>query len=144
MENIVGGANISSGPVVVAFICSKHAMASTADLPGNIVTAQVHCAARVDVLDILKAFESGAKGVSLVMCDNETCRHPGVPARISQRVVHARQIMSSLGFGDECISVIKAEGGSDWHSTLQEAVDKVSASGSKQTTEADASVNPER
>jgi len=129
MESIVGEANASSGPVIVAFICSKHALASTDGLPGNIVTVHVHCASRVDILDILKAFQCGAEGVSLVMCDNETCRHQGVPTRVSQRAVHASEVMSSLGFGKECISVIKAGDDSDWRSALIEATGKVTAQG---------------
>jgi formate dehydrogenase beta subunit len=75
MPKIIGTVDPGrSEPVVVAFMCSKYALDRTVKLPGNVRPVQVHCAARIDVQDIYKAFEEGADGVSVVLCEEGASR----------------------------------------------------------------------
>ena len=55
-------------PVIVAFMCTHHAGVLGLDLPKNVRAVPVHCTSRIDILDMLKAFEIGADGVAVVRC----------------------------------------------------------------------------
>lgn len=110
-------------PLVVAFLCSKFALDRKADLPSNNVRiVQVHCASRIDTMDIMAAFENGADGVSIVLCDEGQCRHPEVTARVIRRIGRTREVLEELGLGAESLDYIKAGDGSDWRSLLLEKV----------------------
>jgi len=127
MPSTVGKAEPSrKDPVVVAFMCSRYALDKTVSIPANIRKVQVHCASRIDILDILKAFESGADGISVVMCDSEGCRHPGVAGIVAKRLKQAQGLIGPLGIGSEAISYIRAAEGQDWGKSLTESASKVS------------------
>jgi coenzyme F420-reducing hydrogenase delta subunit/Pyruvate/2-oxoacid:ferredoxin oxidoreductase delta subunit len=112
-------------PAVVAFMCARFALDRSVELPPNIKPVQVHCASRVDTLDMLKAFECGADGVAVVLCDGESCRHPGVTARVIKRVEHVRAIGAPVGLGGESIGYVAAPEGGDWKGALDEFVSGV-------------------
>lgn len=112
-------------PVVVALLCSKYALDRSAKLPKNIKPVPVHCASRVDTLDMLKALECGADGVAVVMCDKNGCKHPGTSTRVSQRIAHVRQIAQALGMSEESLATVKVAEGSDWSSALNEAAKRI-------------------
>ncbi|MFC1549353.1 FAD-dependent oxidoreductase [Nitrospirota bacterium] len=121
MSSSVGKVDTSrKEPVVIAFMCSKYALDRTLKYPDNVRPVQVHCASRIDVLDMLKAFESGADGISVVMCDGDGCRHPGVAKRVIKRLQHVQELVGTLGIGNEAIGHLKVSEGQDWHSQLME------------------------
>jgi len=101
-------------PVVAAFMCSKYALDKSVSLPSNIRPIQVHCASRIDTLDVLKAFEAGADGVAVVMCDSEGCRHPGVSRIVARRLRHIQGLVQPLGIANEAVGHLKATEGQDW------------------------------
>jgi NADPH-dependent glutamate synthase beta subunit-like oxidoreductase/coenzyme F420-reducing hydrogenase delta subunit/Pyruvate/2-oxoacid:ferredoxin oxidoreductase delta subunit len=128
MPETVGSVEAGRGePVVVAFMCSKYALDRSegpAELPENVRPVQVHCASRVDVLDMLKAFECGADGVSVVLCEEGQCRHEGVPKRVVQRVRHVRQLLGEMGRTD-CVGYVRTREGLDWRGALVESIGSV-------------------
>ena len=69
-------------PVIVAFVCTHHAGVLGFDLPKNVRTVPVHCTSRVDILDLLKAFECGADGVAVVRCNDGTCKYRDIAHRV--------------------------------------------------------------
>jgi NADPH-dependent glutamate synthase beta subunit-like oxidoreductase/coenzyme F420-reducing hydrogenase delta subunit len=107
-------------PAVVAFMCSKYALDKSAKLPDNVRPVQVHCASRIDTLDILKAFELGADGIAVVMCDSEGCRHPGVAGTVIKRLKHVQGLASALGIGAEAVGYLKVTEGQGWSQGLKE------------------------
>jgi NAD-dependent dihydropyrimidine dehydrogenase PreA subunit len=122
MPETVGSVEAGRGePVVVAFMCSKYALDRSGELPENVRPVQVHCASRVDVLDMLKAFECGADGVSVVLCEEGQCRHEGVPKRVVQRVRHVRQLLGEMGRTD-CVGYVRTREGLDWRGALVESI----------------------
>jgi NADPH-dependent glutamate synthase beta subunit-like oxidoreductase/coenzyme F420-reducing hydrogenase delta subunit len=132
MPELVG--DVKSGrsePVVAAFMCSKYALDHSVKLPGNIRPVRVHCASRIDVLDMLKAFESGADGVAVVMCAEGSCNHPGVTRRVVQRIKHVRELMGSLGRSPETVGYVKVKEGTDWPGELKETAGGVPVGGKK-------------
>jgi NADPH-dependent glutamate synthase beta subunit-like oxidoreductase/coenzyme F420-reducing hydrogenase delta subunit/Pyruvate/2-oxoacid:ferredoxin oxidoreductase delta subunit len=112
-------------PVVAAFICSRYVLDHTVKLPENLRPVQVHCASRIDTLDMLNAFESGADGIAVVMCDSEGCRHPGVTNRVIKRIRHVQEIVSALGISKEATGYVKVTEGQDWLGGLREIAGQV-------------------
>ncbi len=66
----------------------------------NIRTIYLPCAARVDSLHILEAFQKGVDGVLVVACPEEDC-HRGSGSREAQRlVVKLKERLDQIGFQD--------------------------------------------
>ncbi|MEW6108369.1 MAG: FAD-dependent oxidoreductase [Nitrospirota bacterium] len=86
-------------PVIAAFLCTHHVGVKGFDLPGNIRKVPVHCTSRVDIVDMLKAFECGADGVAVVRCDEGSCKYRGINHRVAARVGRAKQLIGMVGIG---------------------------------------------
>jgi NADPH-dependent glutamate synthase beta subunit-like oxidoreductase/coenzyme F420-reducing hydrogenase delta subunit/NAD-dependent dihydropyrimidine dehydrogenase PreA subunit len=126
MPDIIGSVDAKrSEPLVAVFMCSKHALGYSADLPPNTRLVQVHCASRIDALDMMKAIECGADGVSVVLCDEEGCRHQGVTKRVVKRIEHVRSLFGALGLGDDALGYINVPDGGQWKASLEETVSRV-------------------
>jgi NADPH-dependent glutamate synthase beta subunit-like oxidoreductase/coenzyme F420-reducing hydrogenase delta subunit/NAD-dependent dihydropyrimidine dehydrogenase PreA subunit len=80
----------------VAFLCTHQLLTGEFQAPPNLVALPVHCLSRVDVLDILKAFENGAQGVAIVSCAGDACKYREVMTRIRGRVKKAQDLLQSL------------------------------------------------
>jgi len=91
-------------PVVVALVCSNRL--KVVSVPNNVKAVPVHCTSRVDVLDILKAFESGADGVAVVRCGDGNCKYKDIEPRVNARVKRGQELIKSLGMEPERIGVL--------------------------------------
>jgi coenzyme F420-reducing hydrogenase delta subunit len=62
----------------------------------------------VDVLDILKAFETGADGVAVVRCGDNACKYIKIEPRVNARVKRGQELVKSLGMEPERIGILNA------------------------------------
>ncbi len=95
-------------PVVVAFLCTHHVGILGFDLPGNLRKVPVHCTSRIDILDLLKAFECGADGVAVVSCSDGSCKYRGIFNRVEARVERVKILLSMLGIEEGRIEILQA------------------------------------
>ncbi len=95
-------------PVIVAMTCTHHAGVLGFDLPKNVRTVPVHCTSRIDVLDILKAFESGADGVAVVRCNDETCKYKDIAPRVDARVKRVQDLLGMLRIEPGRVGILSA------------------------------------
>jgi NADPH-dependent glutamate synthase beta subunit-like oxidoreductase/coenzyme F420-reducing hydrogenase delta subunit len=115
-------------PVIVAFICTHHVGVLGFETPKNIKTVPVHCTSRIDVLDILKAVESGADGVAVVRCGDATCKYRNIEPRVNARVRRAQELVGALGIDKgriEILSTSHGNGGNPYAAVCAEFSEKV-------------------
>jgi NADPH-dependent glutamate synthase beta subunit-like oxidoreductase/coenzyme F420-reducing hydrogenase delta subunit len=116
-------------PLIVAFVCTNRLGVHGADLPGNYRPFPVHCTSRVDVLDILKAFETGADGVAVVRCGESACKYEKIEPRVKARVKRGQELIKALGMEPERIAVLTAaptgNGGHPYSAVCTEFSEKV-------------------
>jgi len=96
-------------PVVAAFLCNHHAGVGGFNLQENIIQIPVHCISRVDILDILKAFECGVDGVAVLHCADGSCKYRGIARRVGARMENAKKLISALGIEEGRLSLISAD-----------------------------------
>ncbi|MGC1454147.1 MAG: FAD-dependent oxidoreductase [Nitrospirota bacterium] len=96
-------------PVVVALLCTHHAGILGLDLPKNVRTVLVHCTSRIDILDMLKAFESGADGVAVVRCNDGTCKYKDIAPRVNARVKRVQDLLGMLKIEPGRVEILSAE-----------------------------------
>jgi coenzyme F420-reducing hydrogenase delta subunit/NAD-dependent dihydropyrimidine dehydrogenase PreA subunit len=112
MSALVGGLDPKRQmPVIVAFLCTHHVGVRGFDLPENVRIVPVHCTSRIDIIDLLKAFECGADGVAVVRCPEGSCKYKGIDTRVTARVNRAKQLISLLGIEAERVELFKAVSG---------------------------------
>ena len=115
-------------PVIVAFMCTHHVGVLGFDTPKNVKTVPVHCTSRIDVLDILKAVESGADGVAVVRCGDATCKYRNIEPRVNARVRRAQELVGALGIDKgriEILSTSHGNGGNPYAAVCAEFSEKV-------------------
>jgi formate dehydrogenase beta subunit len=95
-------------PVIVALMCTHHAGVLGFDLPKNVRTVPVHCTSRIDVLDMLKAFESGADGVAVVRCNDGTCKYRDIAPRVNARVKRVQDLLGMLRIEPGRVGILSA------------------------------------
>lgn len=98
-------------PVIVAFMCTHHVGVLGFDVPKNIRTVPVHCTSRVDILDLLKAIESGADGVAVVSCNDATCKYKDIAPRVKARVKRGQKLLGMLGLESARIELLSVSSG---------------------------------
>ena len=69
--------------------------------PGTIRIVRLPCTGRVDIIDILRAFEKGADGVYVVGCLEGECRFENGNLQARKRVAQAKKILDTIGIGGE-------------------------------------------
>jgi F420-non-reducing hydrogenase iron-sulfur subunit len=67
--------------------------------PTNVKIVKVPCTGRVDVLLILKAFESGVDGVYLAGCLEGECHFLRGNLRAKKRVQYTKTLLDEVGLG---------------------------------------------
>jgi coenzyme F420-reducing hydrogenase delta subunit/NAD-dependent dihydropyrimidine dehydrogenase PreA subunit len=95
-------------PMIVAFVCTNRLGVKGADLPANYRPFPVHCTSRVDVLDMLKAFEAGADAVAIVRCGDKSCKYEKIEPRVSARVKRGQDLIKALGMEPERIGLLQS------------------------------------
>lgn len=98
-------------PVIVAFMCTHHVGVLGFNAPKNVKTFPVHCTSRVDVLDVLKAFEIGADGVAVVRCDDGTCKYRNIEPRVRARVKRAQDLLGAFKIEPGRVEILSASHG---------------------------------
>jgi len=63
----------------------------------NIRIIRIPCTGKVDVIHILKAFESGVDGVYVVGCEEGNCNFQTGNLRAKKRVVRVKKILEEIG-----------------------------------------------
>jgi heterodisulfide reductase subunit A len=66
----------------------------------NIRTIDLPCAARVDAIHILDAFQKGVDGVLIVACSEEDCKQEKAGGRAQRSVAKLGERLSQIGFQD--------------------------------------------
>ena len=98
------------GKRLVVFSCGHHAPAalwggSTNGRPAGAKEIYLPSMSRLDVADIVHAFEAGADGVLVLACESGTCRYPEVDVRLRKRVAQARELLGEVGIAAERIEL---------------------------------------
>jgi len=88
-------------PLIAAFVCTNNIGRHAFQTSSNVKVFPVHCVSRVDILDMLKAFECGADGVAVVSCSGGACKYLDVEKRASARISRAKSLLSVLGIQPE-------------------------------------------
>lgn len=110
--------NDTTGVMIYIMYCSNSAGAG---LPVNFMsgehnvkfkTISVPCSGKVDLLYLVKAFETGADGVVLLACPPDRCRHLEGSARSNVRADSVNSLLAEAGIDGERVSVIAMDSSS--------------------------------
>lgn len=99
-------------PQIVAFCCHYCAYAA-ADLAGsarlqyppNVKVVRLPCSGKVDVLHLLRAFESGADAVYVAACLEGSCHFVEGNLQARKRVIYAKQLLEEIGLEPERVEI---------------------------------------
>jgi len=67
------------------------------------------CSGKLDVPYLMKAFETGAHGAAVVMCEPNECRHLEGNMRAQKRANAVASLLTEIGLGEGRIAVIYKE-----------------------------------
>lgn len=73
--------------------------------PSSIRIISLPCTGKVDLIHILKAFESGADGVYVAGCLEGSCQYTSGNLRARKRVAQAKEILEKIGVGGERVQM---------------------------------------
>jgi F420-non-reducing hydrogenase iron-sulfur subunit len=95
--------------------------------PPNVKIVKMPCTGRVDVLLILRAFESGVDGVYLAGCLEGECHFLQGNLRAKKRVALAKRILEDAGIGGERVEMynISASMGPRFAEIAREMTEKI-------------------
>lgn len=68
------------------------------------------CSGKVDLLYLLKAFETGADGLALITCPKNECHYLEGNLRAPKRAEEANRLLEETGMGHERITVVSMNG----------------------------------
>ncbi len=116
-------------PAVLALTCAYGGFALPEFLNNkvdNTAVVRFPCVAKVDSLQLLKAFEMGLDGMVVVGCTDDgklNCPYKDAAYWIKQRVEHAQKLLSEVGLGGERIFYTELTGldKDEFNSTVAEA-----------------------
>jgi coenzyme F420-reducing hydrogenase delta subunit len=94
-------------PLVVAFVCTNK-LGCTAPTCRRTTVLPGARTSRVDVLDILKAFETGADGVAVMRCGDGNCKYIKIEPRVKARVRRGQELIKALGMEPERVGLLSA------------------------------------
>jgi coenzyme F420-reducing hydrogenase delta subunit/Pyruvate/2-oxoacid:ferredoxin oxidoreductase delta subunit len=110
-EALAGLAGLAGdGTRLMVYSCGHHAPASlwggtVNDRPPGVKEIYLPSMSRLNVADIVHAFESGADGVLILACESGRCRYPEVDVRLRRRVAQARELLGEIGIDAERIEL---------------------------------------
>jgi NADPH-dependent glutamate synthase beta subunit-like oxidoreductase/coenzyme F420-reducing hydrogenase delta subunit len=104
----------NGGPATVVFCCSYGAFAEADFLkyvnngkPQNLAIVRVPCVAKVEVQNILEAFDLGADGVFIAGCEQEAeCTYHDVSHWAGKRAGRAQELLEQLGMEKDRIEYL--------------------------------------
>ncbi|MEW6097216.1 MAG: hydrogenase iron-sulfur subunit [bacterium] len=121
-------------PEIVAFCCHYCAYAA-ADLAGsmrlnyptNVKIVKLPCTGKVDILYLLKAFESGADGVYVAGCLEGNCHFTDGNIKAKRRVARAKKLLDEIGLGGNRLEMynMSASMGPKFAEVANEMTDKI-------------------
>ncbi|WP_276557953.1 FAD-dependent oxidoreductase [Dethiobacter alkaliphilus] len=108
LSDAVEQAKGNGGPATVVFTCSYGAFAERDFMkyvnngkPQNLAVVRVPCVAKVEVQNILEAFDLGAEGVFVAGCEQEDeCTYRDVAKWAEKRAGRASEILEQIGLED--------------------------------------------
>jgi len=121
-------------PRIVAFCCehsgelaARMVSADGTAIPDNVELVSVPCAGSVQTIDILDAFRSGADGVAIFGCHEDSCKHLAGSQRARKRVEYAAGILEEIGWNRDrvCFVAVAAVEGKLFRDRLAEVVDRL-------------------
>jgi F420-non-reducing hydrogenase iron-sulfur subunit len=77
------------------------------------------CSGKLDILYVIKAFETGADGVAVMMCKEGECRYLEGNMRARKRVEAVEELLKETGLGEGRVAVIQMKDGSPGQETRQ-------------------------
>ena len=119
------------GKKIVAYVCGHRASveewSGRDGLPENVRGIYLPSLAPLKVLDILRAFESGADAVFVVSCQDSAERYPQAAKRIRKRVAQARGMIKAVGIKSDRLQLFELTrpGKAVISDTIAEAVEKI-------------------
>lgn len=84
-----------------AYLAADRAVREGICYPENLEIIRVPCAGKVDVLYLLKAFETGFDGVMVVGCQEEACQDLTGNIRAKNRVAFTQGLLAEIGLEKE-------------------------------------------
>ena len=95
--------------------------------PTNIKIIKLPCTGKIDVLYLLKAFQSGADGVYVAGCMEGDCHYLTGNLRARKRVEYAKKILDEVGVGGERLEMynMSAAQGPRFVEVAKEMTDKI-------------------
>jgi F420-non-reducing hydrogenase iron-sulfur subunit len=68
------------------------------------------CSGKLDILYVIKAFETGADGVAVMMCQEGECRYLEGNMRARKRAEAVEGLLKEAGMGEGRVAVIQMDG----------------------------------
>ena len=85
-------------------------------------TISLPCSGKLELIYLLKAFESGADGVVLITCKPGECRYLEGNLRAEKRAEAVNSILEEAGLGKGRITVIQTSGNNDSDNIISEII----------------------
>ena len=80
-------------------------------LRGDAIKAiSLPCSGKLDVPYLIKAFETGAQGAAVVMCERHECRHLEGNMRAEKRAEAVESLLEEIGLGAGRVAVVHRNG----------------------------------
>lgn len=93
----------------IAILCCHYTNEATAedvaDIPAQIEIRRFPCSGRIEVADILRAFENDAEAVLVAGCERGSCHNRSGSLRAEKRVEAARRILEEIGMEPERVQM---------------------------------------
>jgi coenzyme F420-reducing hydrogenase delta subunit len=78
-------------------------------LPNTIKIIPLPCSGKLDILYVVKAFETGADGVAVMMCKEGECRYLEGNMRARKRAEAVEELLQEAGMGGGRVAIIQKD-----------------------------------
>ena len=101
------------------------------DYPTNVKVIKVPCTGRVDIIMVLKAFESGVDGIYLAGCLEGECHFLKGNLRAKKRVGYLKKLLEEVGIETDRIEMynLSSSSGPRFAEIAREVTEKIRALG---------------
>lgn len=89
-----------------AYLAADQAVIQGLFNPEEVNIVRVPCSGRVEVRDLLRAFQTGADGVLVLACPEGSCQDLTGNLRARQRVEYTRQLLEEIGIDKERLEMV--------------------------------------